>query len=270
MTIELILDCGPLARHGAEAGGLEDRVQRAKAAGYRSFFCSYEPKALKALGRGQDLYVVTPDAGRYVRDMNNYGLIRMGLRRVSEAGPGLLSLIPVGLKNALGVLKKDFSNILVILTALEMVRFRRYRPKAVFLHAQMTDLFLANNAGEPIRRFAGFVRRTYGARPGLCTQNMVCLIDMLERERLDIDFLCAPINPAGYMMKPDPEAVARRVQGWKGTVVADDITCGGAIPLLDALAYLKPLGVEMAVVAAPVPPDPGRADKPAVEPSSRS
>ena len=84
--------------------------------------------------KGSKIVPVIPNASQYIRDMNKYGLVGMGIRRVARLGP--LKLIKIGLfglARAHKVLKKDFKRLLEMLLYVELQDFKKHRPKFVFL-----------------------------------------------------------------------------------------------------------------------------------------
>ena len=83
--------------------------------------------------KGSKIVPVIPNASQYIRDMNKYGLVGMGIRRVARLGP--LKLIKIGLfglARAHKVLKKGFKRLLEMLLYVELQDFKKHRPKFDF------------------------------------------------------------------------------------------------------------------------------------------
>ena len=213
------------------------------------FLCTYNHDLLKSLNRtGAKIYPVVPNASQYVRDMNNYGPIGMGIKKLAQLGFGMFQLIPSATKNGIGVLGNNFSNIISLLTEIEMVKFRKFRPEIAFLHPQMADLFLANDAYMPIKSFSDLIRKKYGMEAGIFTNNISKMLGKLDEWDSDIKHVCTPLNPRGYMMKPNKKTAEKSIRQSKREIIGYDATCGGTIDIEEAKRYVKSLGVGRIVV----------------------
>lgn len=264
MTQEIVIELNPLAgksnRSADSAHRYQERFQtrdakslfirQALEKGSKSFFLAYDLDLLKSLkdtGPTQ-IYATVPNVAQYVREANNSGPVAMGLRRLMQLGTGVLPLAPTALSNVLGVLGKDFSSILVVLTEIEMIEFRRLRPQVVFLHPQMSDLFLANGNYKPIAAFAEFIRRKHEAEPGIFTNNVGQMLQMLEDYDSNIRHVCTPINPLGYMMRPDKERAEAYIRRSQRTITGYDVTCAGTIGIENSVEYAESLGIKRVVI----------------------
>lgn len=214
----------------------------------QSFLLSYDVDLIPLFNKTETIYVTVPNISQYVRDLNNYGLVMMGLRKLLHIGFDLPFLLPVGLSNCLGVFKKDMGSILSILTEIEMLKLKRLKPKVVFLHPQMTDLFLANNNPEPLRTFLTFVKKRYRVDAGLFTNNVVLLLSKLEQWKISVKYICTPINPRGYLMKPSKQEAEQAIRNSSTTFFAYDSTCGNTIPVEEAEKYIQQLGLKTMIV----------------------
>lgn len=212
-------------------------------------FLTYDANLIRLVKRNKNpVYAVVPDVSQYVRDLNNYGLVKMGIKKLMQIGLDLPFLLPVGMKKGLGVLGKDMNSILCVLTAVEMVKFRKLKPQIVFLHPQMTDLFLANNNPEPLRTFISFVQKTYHTQAGLFTNNVGVLLKKTEQWKLPLEYVCTPLNSRGYLMKPSKKEVEKILRKSSITFFAYDVTCGGTIPFKEAQKYVQGMGVEKIII----------------------
>jgi hypothetical protein len=270
MELQIILDIDPLigrSRHSADSalenqkkfGSLRAKqvyVRKAVESGFSGFLCSYDRRLLRSLKKETRIFPLVPNSSQYVRDMNSYGLVMMGVRKVLQLGFDILTLTPTVFRNALGLLRKDFSSITLLLTALEMVKFKKFKPQITFLHPQMTDLFLANGNPDPIKKYAGFVRERYKSEPGLFTNNIAQLLEKLSDWNLDIRQICTPINPLGYLMKPDQKKAEEKIRGSSRSIIGYDVTCGGTVDLSKSLAYCRALNVRTVVIELPDLPTP--------------
>lgn len=194
------------------------------------------------------VYPVIPDALGYVRDATDHGMVGAGIRhlrrmRVSD----LLGLGMRGLASLRRVLLRDFRAILPLLLEVEMAAFRRFQPRLVFLHSQVTDLAIALGNHEALRIFAGAIRRRFGAEPGLATCNLGLLLLRLAEWEIDIRVIAAPFNSKGFLMKPSRAACESLLRETDRYIIADRLGAGGT-PFDDELAYVQGLGIRSAVV----------------------
>lgn len=228
----------------------EDYINSAINAGYKSFFTNYNLDVINILKKkkGIDVYGIVPDMQRYVRDMNNYGVIMMGLKRIFELGFGLVNLVPVGIKNSLGVLNKDFKNIIVILLEIEMVKLKKLKPKIVFLHPQLTDMFIANGYYEPLKSFEEHLLSKHNVEPGLFTNNVSLVLRKLSYWNSKIKYVCCPVNPRGYLMKPNEKIAIESIMKTDREIIGSDVTCGETLPIDKSESYCKALNIKKYIV----------------------
>ena len=225
-------------------------IKNAVSNNINSFFCTYDIGLLKALNKNIEIYPSIPNVSQYVRDLNNYGLISMGFRKLVQLGFGLFSLIPTVVKNGFGALNKDFRALIVLLSDIEMVKFKKFKPKIVFLHYQMADLFLANNSYESIKSFSILIRKKYNSEPALFTNNISQTLKRLNEWNSDIKYICTPVNSKGYRMKPNQKEAENSIKKTNRTIIGYDITCGGTLKLKDSIKYAKKLNVNKVIVEA--------------------
>jgi hypothetical protein len=208
--------------------------------------------ALKAERRWQnwDVCALVPNVAGYVREATDYGMFGAGWRRLRRMNP--LSWFRLGFQgmlNARGVLRKDFPTLLTLLLELEMANFRRFRPKVVFLHPQMSDLLLAMDHGKAVEKALRKIRRGFGAEPGLATNNLGLLLPRLQTWGLEVPYVLTGVHPRGYGMRPSREKCEEALKEFKGQVVAALDTPYGE----KVAAYWQELGVASAVYEAAEP-----------------
>lgn len=191
---------------------------------------------------------IVPNVLAYVREATDHGVIGAGMRQVRRMGP--IALAQLGARAAMAaprVLRKDFPTLLDLLCRLEMTEYARFRPPAVFLHGQITDLLLALGNFAALRAFAAVVR-SYGADPGLYTNNLGHLVPALERRGLDIPWIMTPLNPEGLAIKPDRATCAAIVRSSPERFIADRVVVSDAPDAPQrALAFLAELGVRRSI-----------------------
>jgi hypothetical protein len=172
-----------------------------------------------------DVWALVPHVAGYVREVTDYGLFGAGWRRLRRINP--LSggrMFIQGLRNAPGVLRRDFPTLLALLLELEMANFRKARPKVVFLHPQMTDLLLAMGHGAALKTTVERIRRGFGAAAGLATYNAGTLLPRLAEGGVDAEILLTALHPQGYGMRPDQEACETGLKAYRGRVIATSET----------------------------------------------
>ena len=224
-------------------------IQDAKKQGITSFISIYDPGVIKALKgtNGITCYVIVPNVSQYVRDKNNYGTLVMGIKKLMELKFGLVSLIPSILKGIFSLLKKDFSKIVLLLVEIEMVRLKQLNPKVIFLHPQMTDLFIANSNMQILEEFAQFINKKYGVNPGLFTYNFTKTISGLEESNINQFYFCTPINKRGYAMRPNQKSVEEKTKDVKSKIIGYDITCSSTINCQESLEYASKLNIDKVI-----------------------
>ena len=100
----------------------------------------------------------------------------------------------------MAVLRKDFPTLLTVLYELEMGEFKKFRPPAVFLHHQMTDLALSFDNRIIFETYARVMRRRFGTEPGLVTSNFERLGQKLIEWDIPISLIAAPLNKENFLM----------------------------------------------------------------------
>ena len=125
---------------------------------------------------------------------------------------------------------------------LEMLEFKQFKPKIIFLHEQMTDLALANGNKEFFKFLFGFVRKKYGADLGLMTNNGHILIKKLHEWQIPIKIMHMPLNKYGYQMKPTQEEFESLLKKSNATIFAANIGTT-TVPKKEELEYIAKLGI---------------------------
>ncbi len=196
-----------------------------------------------------EVYPVIPNALGYVREATDHGMVGAGLRLVRRLA--IRDLLGIGLRGALSarrVLAREFSTILSLLIDVEMAAFRRFRPRLVLLHGQVTDLVLALRNERAFRVFADVIRDRYGAVPGVVTNNFSLLMRSLNEWRIDIPVIVAPFNRRGFLMKPSKAVCEQLLRDTDRYVIADRLGVAATEWLPDDFAYVRELGIRSAMV----------------------
>jgi hypothetical protein len=192
-------------------------------------------RTLRGEGRAPVLLPVLPNVSGYIREATEFGLVGAGLRRLARMGPvGMARAGLAGLRHPMRVLRKDFPAMLEILYELEMGEFARFRPPVVFLHHQMTDLFLSFGNAQFFHDYARAMRRRFGTEPGLATSNFALLGQRLIEWGVAVRFVCAPLNRENFLMPGGLEAYRALLATGRFQLVADRV--GLYAPTRDAEA----------------------------------
>jgi hypothetical protein len=200
--------------------------------------------------KGCSIWGLIPHVAGYVREATDYGMLGAGWHRLRRIHP--LCWAPLclhGLRNIKGVCRRDFPTLLTLLLEMEMASFRSAGPPVVFLHPQITDLLLAMDHAVALERAIGRLRRGFGAKPGLATNNLGTLLPRLRAWGLEVPYLLTPIHPHGYGMRPGKETCEDLLRSFNGQVIATlDVGLDSSIA-----AYWQVRGVASAVYDAPEP-----------------
>lgn len=195
------------------------------------------------------VYPVIPNAIGYVRDATDHGMVGAGLKHLRRLS--LRDLVGIGLRgltNVRRVMMRDFKTVLSLLIDVEMAAFKRFRPRLVLLHSQVTDIALALGNSDALRVFAEVVRGRFGAEPGVVTNNFGMLMPALAERRIDIPVVVAPFNAAGFLMKPSKPICETLLRQTDRYVIADRLGVGGVDSLRTDFDYLGGLGIRSAIV----------------------
>lgn len=181
-------------------------------------------RTLRREGRAPVLLPILPNVSGYVREATEFGLVGAGLRRLARMGPvGIVRAGVAGMRHPVRVLHKEFPAMLEILYELEMGEFAPFRPPVVFLHHQMTDLFLSFGNAQFFHDYASAMRGRFGTEPGLATSNFVLLAQRLVEWGVPVRFVCAPLNREGFLMPGGFDAYRSLLDTGRFHLVADRV-----------------------------------------------
>ena len=211
--------------------------------GVRGMMLSSHPRArdildyLKAEGLAGDmsLYPLIPYAQGYVRRMNAVGLTGM-LKEIVLSAPWR-TRASIAAQGGLGLARKDLTRLLGAFVDIEMLAFKGFEVKAVFLHDAFVDLALALGAREQLEFFAGHVRERYGVRPGFVTMNFPMLVDSFKRWGFERPLVMTTFNSAGFQMNPSKEECERTLEEGYADVVAMSTLAAGYLKPDEAFRY---------------------------------
>ncbi len=223
--------------------------------GVRGMMLSSHPRArdildylrAEGLAGGMSLYPLIPYAQGYVRRMNAVGLTGM-LKEIVLSAPWR-TRAGIAAQGGIGLARRDLTRLLGAFVDIEMLTFKGFDLKAVFLHDAFVDLALALQAREQLEFFAGHIRARYGVRPGFVTMNFPLLVDSFKRWGFEKPLVMTTFNKAGFQMNPSKEACERALADGYANVVAMSTLAAGYLDPVTAYKYIRALpGLSSVVV----------------------
>jgi len=200
-------------------------------------------EALHGLTRRVPAWALVPNVPQFARDSSELGLPGAAMKRLKGGGAGtLVRLGFTGMANALDVLKNDTAGMAPILIELELASLGARDLEGVLISATLTDLALAGRHRRFFAHVVQFVRSRYAVRAGFETHNLGHLLGALREWRIAPDLVIGPMNPRGFMMKPDPERTLRELAVTSIPVIAKELTAGGTVPIAEGAAWARAHG----------------------------
>jgi hypothetical protein len=202
-----------------------------------------EPELSKKL----NLYPLIPYAQGYVRRANEKGVIGMVTDTLGSASTS--RKFKILLKGGVGMLRKDFLNILSTLIDVEMLPFKESNVKAVFLHNVLTDLALSLKAQGIFEFYIDYIKDNYGVAPAFGTMNFARLVESFDEWGLKKPLVMASFNRAGFQMNPTREECERCLSEYDVDVLAMSTLAAGYLKPEEAYEHLFSLpNIESVVV----------------------
>ncbi|MBA2919774.1 hypothetical protein GON01_08720 [Sphingomonas sp. MAH-20] len=156
-------------------------------------------------------------------------------------------------QGAMATLSFDAVRLMRMLVDQEMTIFRGLDVRVVFLQNIIVDLMLGFETPAPFIEYCSHIRKRYGAKPGLITQNLPLLHRRLVEWGIKDVVICSSINKIGYLMSPDRasyEAVIAQNHPADYQFMAMSTLASGAIPPTEAYAYINQLNIQSIVFGA--------------------
>jgi hypothetical protein len=193
------------------------------------------------------LYPLLPYITKYVRQSNEKGLVNLVLDQLKSAGWGQrLQVLGSG---SLGLLKRDYPEMLKTLIRIELMPFQGLRMKGVFLHDALTDLALALDIPEVFELYCSEISQRFGAEPGFATKNLPFLVDRFRAYGLKRPLVLAHWNKVGFGMNPSREACEKCLAENELRLMAMGTLASGYLKPGEAYEYLFGLpGIDSVVV----------------------
>ncbi|NMB86567.1 MAG: hypothetical protein GYA29_10085 [Methanothrix sp.] len=199
------------------------------------------------LSRNMNFYPLIPYAQGYIRRANEMGAVGM-LNDV--LGPASTSAkLKILFKGGVNVMRKDFLNILSTLIDIELLPFKGFNIKAVFLHNVLTDLALSFRAQNIFEFYMDYIKDNYGVVPAFGTMNFARLVESFDEWEIRKPLIMASFNSAGFQMNPSKEECERCLREYDVNVLAMSTLAAGYLKPKEAYEYLFSLpNIKSAVV----------------------
>jgi len=189
----------------------------------------------EALVNSMNYYILVPYAQSYVAKANiegTPGLIWSTLRSapIVDLLATALSLKPE--RAAQILVRKEIAPYLEILP--------REKVKAVLLHEVLTEVVIAFGLTQVIEQLSHWAEKV-GVGFGLETRNFSHLCEFLRKWDLHPANVMTPVNPLGYQMAANKQAVEAGMMelGADTKVIAINILASGAVDLNQAMEYIR-------------------------------
>lgn len=190
----------------------------------------------EGLSEVMNMYPLIPYAQGYVRLLNAVGLTGM-FREIFESAP-LSKKAGISYHGAMGYLKRDLTRMLGAFIDIELLAFKEFNVKAVFLHDAFVDLSLALGAREQIEFFMDHVRKRHGTRPAFVTMNFPMLTDRFRRWGIERPLVMTTFNSAGFQMNPSRGECEECLRAGGVDVVAMSTLAAGYLEPREAYEYV--------------------------------
>ena len=199
------------------------------------------------LSKNMNFYPLIPYAQGYIRRANEMGVVGM-LNDV--LGPASTSTkLKILFKGGINVVRKDFLNILSTLIDVELLPFKGFNTKAVFLHNVLTDLALSLKAQNIFEFYMDYIKDNYGVEPAFGTMNFARLVESFDEWGIERPLIMASFNNAGFQMNPSKDECERFLREYDVDVLAMSTLAAGYLKPKEAYEYLFSLpNIKSAVV----------------------
>jgi hypothetical protein len=134
-----------------------------------------------------------------------------------------------------------------------MKMFRGLNIKAVFLQNIVTDLLMGFDVKEAFEEYCKYIRASYGALPGLITQNLPWTLRKLREWNIKKVVICSSFNKIGYLMSPDVQSyidVVKTNDPNEYQIMAMSTLASGAIPAEEAYQFINSQNIQSVVFGA--------------------
>ena len=166
----------------------------------------------------------------------------------AASGPGGMRAALTGLAMLPATLSGDLAARVAMRCEREAPALGARAWAGVAIAAPVTDLALAAGHAKFFERLTRFGRARFGGVAGFETHNLGLLLERLKEWGIEPDFVMGAVNPRGFGMKPDADAVVAAVRGSGVRTIASDLRAGGTVPLDEGAAFAREHGAGGLVV----------------------
>ena len=199
------------------------------------------------LSKNLNLYPLIPYAQGYVRKANEMGVVGMLKDALEPASTAMK--FKILLKGGVSLLRKDFLKVLSTLIDVEMLPFKGFNVRAVFLHNVLTDLALSLKGQSIFEFYIDYIKDNYGAVPAFGTMNFARLVESFDGWGIKKPLIMASFNKAGFQMNPSREECEKCLREHDVDVLAMSTLAAGYLKPKEAYGYLFSLpNIESVVV----------------------
>ena len=192
--------------------------------------------SMPEISRNMNFYPLIPYAQGYIRRANEMGVVGM-LNDVLEPASTSTKL-KILFKGGINVMRKDFLNILSTLIDVELLPFKGFNTKAVFLHNVLTDLALSLKAQNIFEFYIDYVKDNYGVTPAFGTMNFPALAKSFDEWGFKRPLIMTSFNKIGFQMNPSREECERCLKDYDVDVLAMSTLAAGYLKPEEAYGYL--------------------------------
>ena len=164
----------------------------------------------------------------------------------------VLGVLGTIVKGSSAVIGKDAIKLLQLLVDFEMKIYSKLNVQVVFLQNIITDLLLGYEVKDIFFEYCEYIRKRYGALPGLITQNMPRLKNKLEDWGIHDVVICTSFNKIGYLMSPSVESYIESSSmndSSKYQLMAMSVLAS-ALPASEAFDFIKKQNIQSVVFGA--------------------
>jgi len=241
-----------VARH-SRPDELHALLEKAHALGARAVLAVFDDpirEAVAAFQRWRDVacWAVVPNMFSFIRDLTDLGMVGAAAARFRRLRPADMLRVGAGaLLRADRVLKKDFATGVMLVAEMELLALRALRVQRIALHPQVTEIALAGGVRELFQALLARAEAS-GVQAALVTHNPLVARELLGPELLRFAAIVSPCSPAGYKMFPSRAACLELMRSDPDRYVASELTAAGRVPLREALAECRALGLRGAAL----------------------
>jgi hypothetical protein len=227
----------------ADDAAIFNTLQTAYELGIRTFMCTTHErigaicahfKTHQHLYPDFKFYPCMPYAHKYANAVTEFGI----LGSLQQFLPTKRALSSV-LKSGVSLLKGELNETIKLLIDMEMKPFQSLTTPVIFLQNVVTDLLLGLNMRDAFKCFADHVTEKYGAEPGFITMNLPPLVNMLMEIGIKNPIVCANINSANFRMSGGKKLYEKTIKERQFRPIAMSIFASGAIPIDQAISYIR-------------------------------